>query len=198
MGFAVAREAWLRGAQVTLITGPSALPDPVGVRTVRVEDARQMLDEARAAAPMADVLVFAAAVADFRPSEPFQEKWKRVDAGPHPTIGLSENPDVAVETLRVRKAGAVAVGFALETTNLLVAARAKLEAKDFDLVVANDPGEEDSGFEVETNRVTFIDRDGGEEALPLLTKDDVATRLVDRVRERIASRDRRAVSGQKL
>ncbi|MEX1259070.1 MAG: bifunctional phosphopantothenoylcysteine decarboxylase/phosphopantothenate--cysteine ligase CoaBC [Gemmatimonadota bacterium] len=189
MGFALAREAWLRGAQVTLVSGPSQLPDPAGVRTLRVESAAEMLEEARAAVPTADVLIFAAAVADFRPSTRSAEKWKRSEAGPTPTISLAENPDVALETLPLRRKGAIAVGFALETGKLVERAQAKLQAKDFDLIVANDPEEEGAGFEVATNRATILDREGGEEALPLLSKDEVALRVLDRVRERIARRE---------
>jgi phosphopantothenoylcysteine decarboxylase/phosphopantothenate--cysteine ligase len=148
-----------------------------------------MLEEARAAVPTADVLIFAAAVADFRPSTRSAEKWKRSEAGPAPTISLAENPDVALETLPLRRKGAVAVGFALETGDLVQRAQAKLQAKEFDLIVANDPGEEGAGFEVATNRATILDREGGEEALPLLSKDEVALRVLDRVRERIARRE---------
>jgi len=189
MGFAVAREAWLRGAQVTLVTGPSDLPDPVGVRTLRVESAEEMLEEARAAVPTADVLIFAAAVADFRPSHRAEEKWKRSDAKEGPTLSLVENPDISVETRPLRRKGAVAVGFALETTDLLARARGKLRAKGFDLIVANDPGEEGAGFEVTTNRATILDSAGGEEVLPLLLKEEVAIRLLDRVRGIIQRRE---------
>jgi phosphopantothenoylcysteine decarboxylase/phosphopantothenate--cysteine ligase len=96
---------------------------------------------------------------------------------------------VALETLPLRRKGAVAVGFALETGDLVQRAQAKLQAKEFDLIVANDPGEEGAGFEVATNRATILDREGGEEALPLLSKDEVALRVLDRVRERIARRE---------
>jgi phosphopantothenoylcysteine decarboxylase / phosphopantothenate---cysteine ligase len=181
MGFALAREAWLRGSRVTLVTGPSALPDPVGVEVHRVETAVEMRDRVLALAPTATLSVFAAAVADFRPEDPSQEKRKRSETGPHWELRLVENPDVARESRAVRPAGSVAVGFALETGDLESRARAKLEAKGFDLIVANDAGEEGAGFDVPTNRVTLLDRRGGVEALPLLPKEEVARAILDRV-----------------
>lgn len=189
MGFALAREAWLRGARVTLVTGPSALSDPVGVATVRVETAREMLEAVREVITGTDLNVFAAAVSDFRPSAVREGKMKRREGGGGGTLELTENPDVAADTRDLRGPGSVAVGFALETEGLVEAAREKLAEKGFDLIVANDPGEAGAGFEVETNRVTLIDREGEAEELPLAGKDRVAGLILDRVRPLLSRGD---------
>jgi phosphopantothenoylcysteine decarboxylase / phosphopantothenate---cysteine ligase len=185
MGYAVAREAWLRGSEVTLVTGPSALPDPVGVRVRQVETAEEMLTAALDAVPEAALTVFAAAVADFRPEAPEGRKWKRRESEGGREVRLVENPDVALETRAARAAGTLTVGFALETEELLARAREKLEAKGFDLIVANSADEEGAGFEVETNRVTLLDRSGTVEELPLLSKEAVARVILDRVEARL-------------
>lgn len=187
MGFALAREAWLRGSDVTLVTGPSAIRDPLGVTVRRVETAREMLAAVMEEAPRATVSVFAAAVADFRPDDPSSEKRKRKDLGSEWAVRLVENPDVAGESRTVRRPGSLAVGFALETdeSSLMVRAREKLGAKGFDLVVANDASEKGAGFDVPTNRVTILDRDGGAEKLPLLSKEEVARVILDRVADRL-------------
>jgi phosphopantothenoylcysteine decarboxylase / phosphopantothenate---cysteine ligase len=181
MGFALAREAWLRGGDVTLVTGPSHLPDLPGVHMVWVETAVEMLEAVRDHRPEADLTIFAAAVSDYRPAEVAREKWKREDSDGNRSIPLVANPDVSRETSGLRKEGSVTVGFALETERLEERARRKLEEKGFDLIVANDPGEEGSGFDVSTNRVTLLHADGEEEALPLLDKHAVARAILDRL-----------------
>ena len=181
MGYALARAAWRRGARVTLVSGPSDLSDPFGVEVVRVETAVEMKEAVEDVVGDADLTVFAAAVADYRPARPEKGKMKREDAGPGLSLPLTENPDVALETLGARKAGSVSVGFALETDDVVANARRKLEKKEFDLLVANDAGEEGAGFAVDTNRVTLLDREGGSEELPLMTKDEVAEAILDRV-----------------
>lgn len=185
MGYAIAQAAWRRGARVTLVSGPSGLPAPEGVTLVGVETAVEMDAAVRASIAEADVSVFAAAVADFRPSEPRTRKVKRGEEGPELTVALTANPDIAAGTLPLRRPGSVVVGFALETHDLLEHGRRKLEAKGFDLLVANDATEAGAGFEVETNRVTLLDRDGGAEPLPLQTKDEVAEAVLDRIAARI-------------
>jgi phosphopantothenoylcysteine decarboxylase / phosphopantothenate---cysteine ligase len=185
MGFALAREAWLRGGEVTLVTGPSSLPDPVGVEVVRIESAREMAAAVRDVIPSTDLNIFAAAVADYRPVDPSAQKIKRDQEGAAPTLSLVENPDVARETRELRQKGSVNVGFALETEEVRERARGKLADKGFDLIVANDPGEPGAGFEVETNRVTLIFRDGDEEEVPLAGKDRIAGIILDRVAERL-------------
>jgi phosphopantothenoylcysteine decarboxylase/phosphopantothenate--cysteine ligase len=181
MGYALARAAWRRGAQVVLVSGPSPLADPEGVEVVRVESAREMRDRVAALLPDMDVAVFAAAVADYRPSDPRSGKVKRAETGPGWDVAMVENPDVARETETLRKPGAIAVGFALETSEMVENALRKLEAKGFDLVVANDASREGSGFEVETNEVILLHRGGAQERLPLMSKDEVAEEVLDRV-----------------
>jgi len=185
MGFALAQAAWRRGAEVTLVAGPSSLSPPFGVEVVSVESAREMAEAVSCRVAEADVSVFAAAVADYRPSEPGRGKIKREEAGLELTLRLEENPDVALETIGSRKPGSVSVGFALETHDLEANALKKLEAKAFDLLVANDASEEGAGFEVETNRVTIFTADGSREELPLMSKDEVAEEIWDRVAPRL-------------
>lgn len=180
MGYALAQAAWRRGARVTLVSGPSTLPHPEGVDVVAVETAAEMDDAVSGLVGAADLAVFAAAVADFRPGVPRERKLKRGDTPDGLTVELSPNPDIAAGTRGLRKPGSVAVGFALETHDLVENARRKLEAKGFHLLVANDATEAGAGFEVETNRVTLLDVDGGAESLPLLSKAEVAELVLDR------------------
>jgi phosphopantothenoylcysteine decarboxylase / phosphopantothenate---cysteine ligase len=191
MGHALASAAWRRGASVVLVSGPTSLPDPVGVEVIRVETAAQMMNAVQEQLPRAELSLFAAAVGDFRPARPREGKVKRGRDGDALTVELVANPDIAGDTRGARRPGAVAVGFALETEDLLDNARGKLERKGFDLIVANRAGEADSGFEAATNRVTLLGRDGSVEALELLTKDEVAERILDRV-EPFLSGDRDA------
>ena len=181
MGFALASAAWRRGASVKVVAGPVSLPAPYGIEVFEVENTLEMLECIGEHLPEADISVLAAAVADYRPADPSEEKLKRVDVGPEMAVALVENPDVARSTLDKRKAGSVSVGFALETTSLLENARAKLESKGFDLIVANNADEEGAGFEVDTNRVTLLRVQGEPEELPLLPKDEVAEVILDRV-----------------
>ncbi len=186
MGYALARAAWRRGARVSLVTGPTSLDPPPGCDVIRVETAGEMKRAVEALLPGMDVSIFAAAVADFRPTTSASEKIKRNEAGPELTLRLTANPDIAADTRTLRSSGSVVVGFALETRNLLEGARAKLDAKGFDLLVANAAGAEGSGFDVETNEVTFLYPGGRTESLPLLPKDEVAEEVLDRVAELLA------------
>lgn len=188
MGFALAAAAWRRGAEVRVVSGPVALEDPHGVEVVRVETAQEMFDEVSEGLPEADVSIFASAVADFRPADPSEVKLKRADVGPELALSLTENPDVAGGTRERRKTGSIAVGFALETQSLLENGHKKLEAKAFDLLVANDATEEGAGFEVDTNRVTLLTPGKPHEELPLLSKDEVAEIILDRVTSLLESR----------
>jgi phosphopantothenoylcysteine decarboxylase / phosphopantothenate---cysteine ligase len=185
MGFAVAQAAWRRGAEVTLVSGPSPLDRPVGVRLVEVETAAEMHAAVAGRIGEADVSVFAAAVADYRPAASAAGKIKREQAGAELAVALAANPDIARETAPARKAGSVSVGFALETGDLVANAKKKLEEKALDLVVANDVTQEGSGFEVETNRVTILMRDADVEELPLMSKNEVAEELLDRIARRL-------------
>ncbi len=179
MGYALAQAAWRRGAEVTLVSGPTALEPPVGPALVKVETAEEMKDAVTRELPGRDVLVMAAAVADFRPAHVAPEKLKK-ESRPG-AIALEPAPDVLRSTRAARPAGMVAVGFALETENARANARAKLESKDLDLVVLNDATVPGAGFEVETNQVVLLDRAGGAQELPLLSKDEVADAILDRV-----------------
>jgi phosphopantothenoylcysteine decarboxylase/phosphopantothenate--cysteine ligase len=176
-GYAIAEEAARRGAIVTLVSGPTELPDPFDVRTVRVETAAQMREEVEAAYPRADVVVAAAAVADLRPVRVAVEKMKK---GSLPDdIPLERTVDI-LESLGSRKDGRLLVGFAAETGEAVVAARGKLVAKNLDLIVANDVTLPGAGFGTLTNRVTILDAESAEE-LPLMDKRAVARRVLDRV-----------------
>ena len=149
---------------------------------------REMFDEVSRRLPEVDVSIFAAAVADFRPVDPAEGKLKRADVGPNMELMLTENPDVAGGTRESRKAGSIAVGFALETASLLENGQKKLESKEFDLLVANGATEEGAGFEVETNRVTLLSDGDPAEQLPLLSKDEVAEIILDRITGFVESR----------
>ena len=187
-GRALAEAAWRRGADVTLVTGPVAVGRPVGADVVGVETGFQMRDAVVERIGAADVVLFAAAVADFRPQGAHGSKLKRTDAGPSLDVHLVANPDVAAETRSARKPGAVVVGFALETEAMIENARRKLIAKGFDLVVANPADVPGAGFEADTNQVTLIAAQGEPEALPMMDKDAVADAVLDRVEALLVSR----------
>ncbi len=185
MGVALARAAWLRGAEVTLVTGPTAVPAPDGVEVVRVETAGQMRDAVLAVAGEADVAVFAAAVADYRPRAARPGKIRRSEAGPSLTVELAANADIAAGAVARMKAGSVSVGFALETADPVARAEEKLAAKGLDLIVANRAGEDGAGFEADTNRVTVLGRGLPARELPLMDKFRVAWKIMDLVEERL-------------
>jgi phosphopantothenoylcysteine decarboxylase / phosphopantothenate---cysteine ligase len=181
MGYAIAEAAKQRGAEVILISGPTALQPPVGVELRPVETALEMLDAASEIFDRADIVVMAAAVADYRPQHFSTQKIKK-SADPM-TVSLERNPDIA-KTLGARKQNQLLLGFAAETDNLLHHAQGKLIDKNLDLIVANDVSAVGAGFEVDTNIVTLLDRDGGCEQLPLLSKREVADRILDWVVQR--------------
>jgi phosphopantothenoylcysteine decarboxylase/phosphopantothenate--cysteine ligase len=186
MGIAVATAAWRRGADVTLVAGPLDVPPPVGPRMVRVETTEEMARAVAQSLPEADVLVMAAAPADFRAAAPPAGKIKKTAAPA--SIALAPTTDILAETRGARRPGAVVVGFALETSDVLRNGRGKLESKGLDLVVVNDATEAGAGFAVDTNRVTLIGADGGERALPLMPKTEVADAILDRVKELLDGR----------
>ena len=179
MGVAIAAAAWRRGAEVTLVHGPLSVAPPPGVRTRAVESTGEMCEAVRDELPGADVLVMAAAPADFRPAAAAATKITKGEGVP--ALDLEPTPDILLATRNARRPGAVIVGFALETGDPVPSARDKLARKGLDLVVANDATEAGAGFGVPTNRVTLVDRTGGAEALPLLGKDEVAEEILDRV-----------------
>jgi phosphopantothenoylcysteine decarboxylase/phosphopantothenate--cysteine ligase len=183
MGYRVAEAAWERGAEVILISGPVALPDPIGVMVHRVETTLEMEQAVRAELPKADVLIMAAAPADFRPSSPSDGKRPRVDGAL--AIPMEPTGDVLDSTRGVRKPGSLMVGFALETGDALAKGLAKLERKGLDLIVVNDALEPGAGFEKDTNRVALLGRDGTRQILPLQSKREVAEAILDRVEQTI-------------
>jgi phosphopantothenoylcysteine decarboxylase/phosphopantothenate--cysteine ligase len=178
MGHAVASAARRQGARVTLVTTANQ-PAAAGVEVVRVETAEEMRSAVRRYAGDADAVVMAAAVADFRPKASATEKIKKGDGVPE--ILLEPTVDILAELGANKAPGRIVVGFAAETERLAEHAAAKLAAKKVDLMIANDVGADDSGFEVDTNRVLVLDAAGGAEELPLMTKDALAGWLVDRI-----------------
>ena len=183
MGYAVAQAAWARGAEVLLVSGPSTLPAPEGVEFVRVESTADLKSAVAARLSDADLLVMAAAPADFRPATAAASKTARGKGALE--IRLEPTEDVLAATAGARKPGAIIVGFALETGDALARAREKLVRKDLDLIVVNDALEAGAGFEVETNRVTLLGRDGSEAAMPLASKRAVAEMILDAVEVRL-------------
>ena len=176
MGYALARAAARRGARVTLVSGPTALAAPEGVATVPVVTAEEMRAAVLAEFDSATAVLMAAAVADYRPRSIAGRKMKRGDGNRR--VELVPNPDIVAE-LTARRRRQVVVGFAAETESLVENARQKLHRKNLDLVVANDVTQEGSGFDVDTNAVTLLDRDGTVTPLPVMSKDAVADRICD-------------------
>jgi phosphopantothenoylcysteine decarboxylase/phosphopantothenate--cysteine ligase len=183
MGFAVAEEARRRGARVTLVTGPTHLPDPPGVRVSRVETAEEMRDAVQRSIDGADAVVMSAAVADFRPGQPVERKLKKEDGVPE--IRLEPTPDILRE-LGSGKGDRVLVGFAAETDDLEPAGRKKLEGKNLDLVVVNRVGAPGTGFGSDTDEAMILARDGHDEPLRTWTKRELAAALLDRVAKLLA------------
>lgn len=184
MGVAIAEAAWRRGADVQLIAGPLAVPAPVGVHVIPVETTEQMGHAVRASLGEADALIMAAAPADFRAAAPAAHKLKKGEG--IESIALAPTMDILAETRGARRAGAMIVGFALETRDALDAGRGKLRAKGLDMIVVNDATEPGAGFGVETNRVSFVHASGEEEHLDLMPKIEVADAILDRVARRVA------------
>lgn len=180
MGYAIARAAWRRGAEVVLVSGPSCLDDPWGVETLRVTSAEEMRDAVMSRLPASTVVVKAAAVADYRPASRSAGKIKK-NAETF-TLELERNPDILAAVGR-EKGERVLVGFAAETGDLVENARKKLAAKNVDLMVANDVSQEGAGFNVDTNIARLLHRDGRIEELPLMGKDVLANVILDRVGE---------------
>ena len=179
MGFAVAAELAARGAEVTLVTGPVALPTPVGnIRRVDVESAGQMYDAAVKAFPEADVAILVAAVADFTPVVVREEKIKRDG---EMRLDLLPTRDIAAELGRMKRPGQLVAGFALETCDEKTHALEKLRRKNLDLIVLNSLRDAGAGFACDTNRVTILSADGGERVYPLKGKREVACDIVDRL-----------------
>jgi phosphopantothenoylcysteine decarboxylase/phosphopantothenate--cysteine ligase len=186
MGVAIAASAWRRGANVLLIHGPLGVPRPVGVRSVSVETTEQMAEAVTREIRDADVLVMAAAPSDFKPTAAKAGKIKKDAAAL--SIELAQTPDILLASVPHRPAKLVVVGFALETEDAVAYGRSKLEAKALDLVVVNSANEPGAAFEVDTNRVTLIGRDGAARALPLMSKSDVADAILDDIEGLLSGR----------
>ncbi len=187
-GHAIADALARAGAEVTLVTGPVALPAPAGVTTVEVESAREMADAVDAALP-ADIAVCAAAVADWRPAEVRDAKLKKADDGATPTVTLTANPDI-LKTLAgagPRRRPRLVVGFAAETEDVERHARAKLAKKGCDWLLANDVSPATGTFGGARNRVVLFERDGGAEPWPELAKTELAERLVARIADALGT-----------
>ncbi len=178
MGFALARIAHQRGAEVTLVSGPTALAAPLGVRLCSVRTALEMQQAVLAHYPRATIVVSAAAIADYRPAQIATQKLKKKDGDF--SIPLDRNPDMLAGLGR-DKGNRLLVGFATETENVLQNAERKLRSKNLDMIVANDVTQEGAGFAGDTNIVTLLDRTGQQEPLPLMSKDAVAHAVYDRL-----------------
>jgi phosphopantothenoylcysteine decarboxylase / phosphopantothenate---cysteine ligase len=181
MGYALARAARMRGAEVTLVSGPTALKPPRDVALSRVKTAEEMRQTVLAECRQVDVIIKAAAVLDWRPKETAAHKIKK-GCGVQ-TLELVENPDILAELGCGRGNNrCLLVGFAAETQDLVANAQEKLKKKNLDLIVVNDVSREDAGFEADTNAVKIVYRDGHMEELPLAPKDEVADQLLDRIK----------------
>lgn len=178
-GTALAEAAWRRGADVVMVHGHMSAPVPVGVQAKPVETTQDMAEAVASEIGSADVLIMAAAPADFRPAQVLSAKMKK--SGRAPSLALAETPDVLKSTASRRKAGMIVVGFALETDDLETNAQKKLADKGLDFVVANSAREAGAGFGYDTNRVTIVARNSEPEALPLMSKRETAEAILDRV-----------------
>jgi len=179
MGYALAKAARRRGAEVTLITGPTQLDPPNGIHTLNVETAEEMrvavMDHYRGK----DVIIKAAAVSDYKPLNKAKEKQKK-QTGKR-MLEMIPTPDILAE-LGKDKRDSILVGFAAETTNHVVNALDKIKKKNLDLIVLNDVSKDDRGFAAETNEVRMIDNKGNEKVVPLTSKDEVADKILDRIK----------------
>ena len=180
MGYALSICAQRRGADVTLISGPTSLDVPAEIKFIEVSSAEEMRDAVMEEIEDATVIIKAAAVADYRPKSVSESKIKKGEGTK--SLSLERTPDIISE-IGDRKGGRILVGFAMETEDLIVNAMKKLKEKKMDLIVANDLSEEGSGFQYDTNRVKVIDPEGIIEELPLMDKMEVADRILNRVRK---------------
>jgi phosphopantothenoylcysteine decarboxylase/phosphopantothenate--cysteine ligase len=189
MGYNLARTAKRRGAEVTMITGPTALACPPDMRCVQVETAREMHEAVLAHCHQASVIVKAAAVSDFRPATPFSEKVKKEQADLQ--LPLEQTTDILKELGKLKKkAGFLLVGFAAESDNHAVEGAKKLKNKNLDLIAINDIGSSDTGFAADTNQVTLLDQDGIS-PLPLVSKEQTADLIWDHVVRMLAKRNKK-------
>ena len=179
MGYAVAARAAMRGADVMLVSGPTALATPEGVQRVDIVSARDMYDAVLSRADRQDMIIKAAAVGDYRPAETASEKLKKGDG--EMTVALARNPDILAELGRRKHPGQLLCGFAMETQNLLDNAADKLRRKNCDMLVANSLRDKGAGFGTDTNVATLLFADGRRETPPLMSKEDLADVILDRL-----------------
>jgi phosphopantothenoylcysteine decarboxylase/phosphopantothenate--cysteine ligase len=183
MGFALANAAALRGATVTLITGPVHLETPRSVTRIDVESADNMQREVLKRASKADAVIMAAAVADYTPQAPARNKIKKESEAKSLTLALKETPDILASLGQKKSKGQVLVGFALETEDELRGAKEKLKKKNLDFIVLNSLADKGAGFGTDTNVVTIIDKQGKAEKFPLMSKFDVANEILSRLKK---------------
>jgi phosphopantothenoylcysteine decarboxylase / phosphopantothenate---cysteine ligase len=185
MGYALARVAQRRGAQVTLITGPTNLPLPPVDKVVQIRTAQEMYEAVLENFKKSTIIIKAAAVADYRPAIPAKEKIKK--SSEPLSLKLERNPDIIAKIGKI-KGSRILVGFAMETQDLLANAREKLKRKNLDFIVANSLREEGAGFQSDTNVITIIDGSGNAEALPKMAKIDAAVKILDRIKDAISKK----------
>ncbi len=178
MGYSLAKAAQMRGADVTLVTGPTALPTPLGVTTIKVESAREMCEAVLISAKDSSIIIKAAAVSDYGPDKYFAQKVKKERIGQ--SLQLKQNPDILLELGKKKQKEQILVGFAAESENLLEEGKRKLAKKNLDLVVVNDISSKDAGFEVDFNKVILISKED-EKPLPHTTKQQVAHLILDKI-----------------
>lgn len=182
MGYSIAKNALDRGARVNLISGPSKLDPPRGANLVRVNTTLEMKDAVEKYFEKSKVLIKSAAPSDYRPKEFRPEKMKKKDSNEEMQITYVENPDIAAYFGR-KKGDRLMVGFAAETTNLIENALGKIAKKNFDFIVANDVTKEGAGFDIDTNIVSIINKDGHREDYPMMEKTELAVLILDKVKE---------------
>lgn len=180
MGYAIARNAMLRGADVTLVSGPTALMSPLFVNKVDVKSAEDMYEAITSVAAEQDIIIMAAAIADFRPLNVASEKIKKQSSDDGMSIEMERTKDILAFLGANKKPAQILCGFSMETQNMLENSRKKLEKKNLDLIVANNLKDKGAGFKVDTNLVTIITKDS-EKALPLMSKDEVAGKIFDTI-----------------
>ncbi|MFD1677276.1 bifunctional phosphopantothenoylcysteine decarboxylase/phosphopantothenate--cysteine ligase CoaBC [Alicyclobacillus fodiniaquatilis] len=180
MGYALAQQAVQRGAEVTLVSGPTHLHPVPGAKMMYVRSTTEMLSGVQQAMKDADVLIAAAAPADYRPVQVYRQKWKKADGLPQ--LELEQTPDILANVSLARKAGQTIVGFAAETRDAIAFGRRKLTEKGLDLIVVNDVSQPGAGFDVDTNQVILLTQSGEVDELPLMAKSNVADRILTRVK----------------
>lgn len=181
MGFAVAKEAMMRGAKVNLITGPNSLTSVLNVNTIKVQSAKEMFDAVDSVLPDTDIIIMTAAVADYRPTSVAADKIKKKDG--EMFLSLERTDDILAHVTENKRDDIFVCGFSMETKDLIENSMAKLKRKKLDMIVANNVKVQGAGFAVDTNVVTII-TDEGKEDLPLLGKDEVSSILLDRIVEK--------------